>query len=121
MGLQTDCVIREEGGGSDRSRDVSTTYYTGGIMNVRARLLMEGRRHQSQWIGIALLVWFLMPIRPADAFTNVFPPFAGAADFITGFSTCSGVGPVGLIFDGARFFATDYCNGTIYRFGPAGG
>jgi hypothetical protein len=48
-------------------------------------------------------------------------------DFVTDFPTClnpnSGlyIGPIGVLFDGTHFFATDACNGYTYRFTAAGG
>lgn len=48
------------------------------------------------------------------------PPFVAADAFVTGLTTC-GPGPIGMLFDGASFFVTDYCNGTTYRMSPNGG
>jgi hypothetical protein len=70
----------------------------------------------------------------ASAAHTVFPPgspFTGGTDVITDFPTCFGgtIGPVGLLNDGAHFFADDFCthtndptqNSTTYRFPVSGG
>lgn len=86
---------------------------------------------QMVWIVSWFISVLIFPL-PAVAqsftgFTSVSPPFTGATDFITDFPTCYDpastlqVGPIGLLFDGVHFFATDVCNATIYRFTAAGG
>jgi hypothetical protein len=58
---------------------------------------------------------------PAQAFTNFSSPLTGGTDYATGFASCAGsIGPVGVMYDGTNFFATDICNKTTYKF-PAGG
>ncbi|HZC47339.1 MAG TPA: hypothetical protein VE243_12740, partial [Candidatus Acidoferrum sp.] len=92
---------------------------------------------QAMWI--LLCVTPLLIISMADraqsftGFTSVSPPFTGATDFVTDFPICPDpnssafygrplyVGPIGVLFDGTHFFATDPCNGFTYRFTAAGG
>ncbi len=75
-----------------------------------------------RWSRVGILILLLIPAGRSYGFTQVLPPFTSAADFITGFSTCSpGVGPIGVLFDGTNFFVTHFCDATLYRFGPAGG
>ena len=84
---------------------------------------------QMVWIVSWFISILIFPL-PAVAqsftgFTSVSPPFTGATDFITDFPTCPAnggtAGPIGVLFDGTHFFATDVCNATIYRFTAAGG
>jgi hypothetical protein len=80
---------------------------------------------------VAIVVFVLMLAGRAAAFTQIFAPFTGASDFITGFPTCLNLpfttetlGPLGVLFDGAHFFVDDPCSspeGTTYRFTAAGG
>jgi hypothetical protein len=58
-----------------------------------------------------------------DAFSNVSPPFTGVSDFVTDFPSggIGPLGPVGMLFAGGSFFATDITVGTIYRFPASGG
>src|SRR6266851_5149284 len=79
-------------------------------------------------VPLAAVVFVLMLAARAAAFTSILPPFTGASDFITGFPTCESglqpgefLGPLGVLFDGAHFFADDVCNGITYRFAAAGG
>jgi hypothetical protein len=68
---------------------------------------------------------------PAIAAHTEFPagsPFTGGSDVVTEFPTCAvgnGVvrlaGPLGVIADTSHIYATDYCNGTTYRFPASGG
>jgi hypothetical protein len=77
---------------------------------------------------VSLLVFPLATVTHSfTGFTSVSPPITGATDFITDFPTCLDphsnlyVGPIGVLFDGTHFFATDPCNGYTYRFTAAGG
>jgi len=93
----------------------------------------EKRSNRSQYhvvsvLQVAIIAFALTLAGKAAAFTQIFPPFTGGTDFITGFPTCPDafdtietVGPIGLLFDGAHFFVDDPCNGTTYRFTASGG
>ena len=85
-------------------------------------------RYRLAFPQAVIVVLALMLAGRASAFTQIFPPFTGATDFITDFPTCidssdlnETVGPLGLLFDGAHFFVDDACNETTYRFTAAGG
>ncbi|MFZ0679652.1 hypothetical protein [Candidatus Binatus sp.] len=82
----------------------------------------------ASFLQVVIIAFVLTLAGRAAAFTQIFPPFTGASDFITGFPTCPDVfdtieteGPIGLLFDGAYFFVDDPCNGTTYRFAADGG
>src|SRR5215469_7002107 len=80
---------------------------------------------------LPLLILAKSGLAGAQSFTHGFTsfslPITGATDFATGFQTCLDpnsqeyIGPIGVLFDGTHFFATDVCNGYTYRFTAAGG
>jgi hypothetical protein len=79
-------------------------------------------------VPLAAIVFVLMLAARAAAFTLILAPFTGATDFITGFPPCVfpttaplSIGPVGVLFDGAHFFADDACNAVTYRLIATGG
>ena len=72
-------------------------------------------------VVVAMAVSSMALAPAADAARTFGPPITGVEEFVTNLPTCGGPGPIGMLFDGASFFVTDYCNGTTYRMGPSGG
>ena len=74
------------------------------------------------------IIRVVLPILLATPVALAIPPgvspalaFSTSSTFAYGFSS-NGIGPVGVAFDAtSNLWATDYPDGTLYRFGPAGG
>ncbi len=75
-----------------------------------------------------VLAAFIVPMAAQAQHNAFFAPVTGESQFATAFPSCGspeffgpGLGPIGLAFDGNDVFVTDFCNGTTYKFGLAGG
>jgi hypothetical protein len=85
-------------------------------------------RHLIVWatgLAIAFAPIVFIASRPASAstsFTTIRPPFTGATDYAINFPGAKcGVGPTGMIDDGAHFFVSDLCSKKLYEFPAASG